>query len=183
MSSSRARGRAREARRARCGGSAVRGAGMLLAGVRRAARAARRPGGELSDPSLLVVVQRYGEVPGGAEAHARAVVRRLVPHFAIDVATTTATDYRTWRHELTAGLDVVDGVTVRRFPGERPRAWNFKLFERRAFRGGDTLDDERAVFDAPGPDPPELLGYLFKRGRDYDPGPFFHYIYYPTVRG
>jgi len=31
-------------------------------------------------------VQRYGDVPGGAEAHARSVVQRLRPHFAIEVA-------------------------------------------------------------------------------------------------
>ena len=45
----------------------------------------------MSDPSLLVVVARYGDVPGGAEAHARSVVQRLKPSFAIEVATTTAT--------------------------------------------------------------------------------------------
>jgi glycosyltransferase involved in cell wall biosynthesis len=137
----------------------------------------------LSDPSVLVVVSRYGDVPGGAEAHARSVVQHLKPHFAIEVATTTATDYLTWKSELTAGIDSVDGVTVRRFPVERPRAWNFKLYERRAFRGGHTLDDERAFIDAQGPYAPELLDYLFKRGRDYDHVLFFQYIYYPTVRG
>jgi glycosyltransferase involved in cell wall biosynthesis len=134
-------------------------------------------------PSLLVVVQRYGDVPGGAEAHARSVVQRLRPHFAIEVATTNATDYLTWRGDLTAGLDAVDGVTVRRFPVEKPRAWNFKLYERRAFAGGHTLADERAFIDAQGPYVPELLEFLFRRGRDYDHVLFFTYIYYPTVLG
>ena len=82
------------------------------------------------------------------------------------MATTTATDYRTWRSELTAGLDAVDGVTVRRFAVERPRAWDFKLYERRAFGGGHTLDDERAFIDAQGPFAPELLDFIFRRGRD-----------------
>ena len=154
-----------------------------MARIRHAARAARRPGGELSDPSLLVVVQRYGDVPGGAEAHARSVVRRLRPHFAMEVATTNSSDYLTWNGDLTAGLDEVDGVTVRRFPVERRRAWNFKLYERRAFRGGHTLDDERAFIDAQGPYAPELLDFLYRRGRDYDHVLFFTYIYYPTVLG
>ena len=134
-------------------------------------------------PSLLVVVSRYGDVPGGAEAHARSVVRHLAPHFAIEVATTTATDYRTWNSELTAGIDAVDGVAVRRFPVERPRTIDFKLRERRAFRGGHTLDDERAFIDAQGPYAPDLLEFLFRRGRDYDHALFFQYIYYPTVLG
>jgi glycosyltransferase involved in cell wall biosynthesis len=130
-----------------------------------------------------VVVQRYGDVPGGAEAHARSVVQRLKPHFAIEVATTNSSDYLTWKGDLTAGLDVVDGVTVRRFPVERPRAWNFKLYERRAFRSAHTLEDERAFVDAQGPYAPELLDHLFKRGREYDHVLFFTYIYYPTVLG
>ncbi|TMC68269.1 MAG: glycosyltransferase family 4 protein [Chloroflexi bacterium] len=115
----------------------------------------------MSEPSVLVVVSRYGDVPGGAEAHARSVVQHLKPHFAIEVATTTATDYLTWKSALTAGTDSVDGVTVRRFPVERPRAWNFKLYERRAFRGGHTLEDERAFIDAQGPYAPELLDFLY----------------------
>ena len=137
----------------------------------------------MSGASLLVVVQRYGNVPGGAEAHARSVVQRLRPHFAIEVATTNSTDYLTWKGDLTAGLDQVDGVTVRRFPVERRRAWNFKLYERRAFRTGHTLEDERAFIDAQGPYAPELLDFLFRRGRDYDHVLFFTYIYYPTVLG
>ena len=137
----------------------------------------------MTEPSLLVVVQRYGDVPGGAEAHARSVVQRLRPHFAIEVATTNSTDYLTWKVDLSAGIDRVDGVTVRRFPVERPRAWNFKLYERRAFRGGHTLDDERAFIDAQGPYAPELLDFLWRRGREYDHVLFFTYIYYPTVLG
>ena len=137
----------------------------------------------MSAPSLLVVVQRYGDVPGGAEAHARSVVRRLRPHFVCEVATTNSTDYLTWKGDLTAGLDQVDGVTVRRFPVERPRAWNFKVYEKRAFRAGHTLEDERAFIDAQGPYAPELLDFLFKRGRDYEHVLFFTYIYYPTVLG
>ncbi|TME63939.1 MAG: glycosyltransferase family 4 protein, partial [Chloroflexi bacterium] len=69
------------------------------------------------------------------------------------------------------------------FPVERPRAWNFKLYERRAFRSRHTLEDERAFIDAQGPYAPELLDFLFKRGRDYDHVLFFTYIYYPTVLG
>src|SRR2546428_8320813 len=156
---------------------------MRVAGVRCAARAPGRPRRGVTNPSLLVVVQRYGDVPGGAEAHARSLVRRLRPPLLIEVATTAALDYRTWRSELTAGIDAVDGVPVRRFPVERPRAWDFKLHERRAFRARHALDDERAFIDAQGPYVPELLEFIFRRGRDYDHVLFFTYIYYPTVLG
>lgn len=135
-------------------------------------------------PRLLVVVQRYGEgVAGGAEAHARELTRRLAPHLDIEVLTTTAQDYRTWENHFTAGIEWVDDVPVHRFPVLRPRAWDFKLYERRAFAEGHTLEDERTFVDAQGPYSPELLEYLWRKSRDVPHVLFFTYIYYPTVRG
>jgi len=134
-------------------------------------------------PSLLVVVQRYGDVAGGAEAHARMLVNRLRPHLDIEVATTTAREYWTWANELTAGLTWVDGVPVRRFPVTKTRARAFHSYERRAFAGGHSLADERAFLDAQGPVVPDLLEHLFRRGREFDHVLFFTYIYWPTVFG
>lgn len=135
-------------------------------------------------PRLLVVVQRYGEgVAGGAEAHARELTRRLAPHLEIEVLTTTAQDYRTWENHFTAGIEWVDDVPVHRFPVLRPRAWDFKLYERRAFAEGHTLEDERTFVDAQGPYSPELLEYLWRTARDVPHVLFFTYIYYPTARG
>ena len=138
----------------------------------------------MSRPRLPVVVQRYGDgVAGGAEAHARELVRRLVPHFDIEVLTTTAQDYRTWENHFTAGIEWVDDVPVHRFPVRRTRAWDFKLYERRAFSEGHTLEDETTFVDAQGPYAPDLLEHLWRIGRDVPHILFFTYIYYPTVRG
>ncbi len=132
----------------------------------------------------MVVVQRYGDgVAGGAEAHAREVVRRLVPHFAIEVVTTTALDYWTWEHVLAAGLDEVDGVPVRRFRVEAGRARDFRRYERAAFGTAHTLADEQAFVRRQGPYVPELLEYVHARGREVDLALFFTYIYYPTALG
>lgn len=132
---------------------------------------------------VLVVVQRYGDVAGGAETHARELVRRLRPHYAIEVATTTAKDYWTWEHTFIAGIDKIDGVPVHRFPVLRPRRQPFRRFERAAFAPAHTLADERAFIDAQGPYAPDLLEYLHRHGRDYDVVLFFTYIYSPTVLG
>src|SRR5207253_4296068 len=106
---------------------------VLVAGVRRAPRTScesRR----MSKPRLLVVVQRYGDgVAGGAETHARELTKRLEPHLDVEVLTTAAADYRTWENAFTAGIEWVDDVPVRRFPVLRQRAYDFKLYERRAF--------------------------------------------------
>lgn len=132
----------------------------------------------------MVVVQRYGDgVAGGAEAHAREVVRRLAPHFRIEVVTTTALDYTTWEHTLAAGLDKVDGVPVRRFRVEEGRARDFRRYERAAFGSAHTLEDEEAFVRKQGPYVPELLDYVHTRGRKVDLALFFTYIYYPTALG
>ena len=65
---------------------------------------------------LAVVVQRYGPaINGGAELHARYIAEHLARHAEVEVLTTCATDYVTWRNELAAGVEQVNGVTVRRF--------------------------------------------------------------------
>jgi glycosyltransferase involved in cell wall biosynthesis len=134
-------------------------------------------------PSVLVVVQRYGDVSGGAEAHARELVAHLRPHADLAVATTTASDYWTWANEYTAGIDAVDGVPVHRFPVESGRARDFRLRERRAFAKVHPLAAEDAFVRAQGPVSPELLEHLRRYGRDFDAVLFFTYIYYPTVYG
>jgi len=138
----------------------------------------------MSRPKLLVVVQRYGEgIAGGAEAHARELTKRLAAHLDVEVLTTAARDYRTWENAYTAGTEWIDDVPVRRFPVLNTRAWDFKLYERRAFSKGHTLQDERTFVDAQGPYAPDLLDHLWRNGRDADHVLFFTYIYYPTVRG
>jgi len=134
-------------------------------------------------PSLLVVVQRYGDVAGGAEAHARMLVSRLRAHVDVEVATTTARDYWTWENAFTAGTTWVDGVRVQRFAVEKPRARFFRTYERRAFAGGHALADELAFLDAQGPVTPDLAEFLFRHGREFDHVLFFTYIYWTTVFG
>src|SRR5690349_16786118 len=124
-------------------------------------------------PSLLVVVQRYGDVAGGAEAHARMLVNKLAPHFDIEVATTTATDYWTWENALTAGTAQVDGVPVHRFAVAKPRARTFHSYERRAFATDHSLADELAFLDAQGPVSPDLAEHVRRRGREFDHVLFF----------
>ena len=55
---------------------------------------------------LAVVVQRYGQaINGGAELHARYIAEHLARHAEVEVLTTCATDYVTWRNELPPGVE------------------------------------------------------------------------------
>ena len=71
---------------------------------------------------LAVVVQRYGaDINGGAEQHARYIAERLSRHASVEVVTTCARDYVTWKNELPAGVEQVNGITRPPLPG-RARA-------------------------------------------------------------
>lgn len=137
----------------------------------------------MNRPPLLAVVQRYGEVTGGAESLARMVATRLAPHFEVEVATTTSRDYWEWDNSFPAGESREGGIVVRRFPVARRRARDFKSRERAVYEPVHAYADEEAFIEAQGPYVPELLEFLHESGRDYDHVLFFTYLYYPTVRG
>src|SRR5215472_2970039 len=102
---------------------------------------------------LAVVVQRYGrQINGGAELHARYIAEHLAKHAQVEVLTTCATDYVTWRNELPAETEQVNHITVRRFRVKHER--DPRLFGRRSdrvFEHPHSVGDELHWLDAEGP--------------------------------
>jgi glycosyltransferase involved in cell wall biosynthesis len=134
---------------------------------------------------LAVVVQRYGQaINGGAELHARYIAEHLARHADVEVLTTCATDYVTWRNELPAGVETTNGVSVRRFRVKHER--DPRVFGRlsdRVFRERHSLADELDWIDAEGPTSPALVDHLQKHGDAYDYCIFFSYRYYHAYHG
>ena len=117
---------------------------------------------------LAFVVQRYGQaINGGAELHARYIAERLARHADVEVLTTCATDYVTWRNELPAGVEQVNGVPVRRFRVKHERdPIAFGRLSERVFNEPHSIADELDWLDAEGPTSPALIDYIAEaRGR------------------
>ena len=106
---------------------------------------------------LAVVVQRYGaDLNGGAELQARYIAERLSRHADVEVLTTCARDYITWRNEIPAGTDSVNGLLVKRFKVSRERnPSDFGKLSQHVFRKFHSVADELKWLQAEGPTSPE----------------------------
>jgi glycosyltransferase involved in cell wall biosynthesis len=134
---------------------------------------------------LAVVVQRYGaDISGGAELHARYIAERLARHAEVDVLTTCARDYITWRNELPEGIETVNGLRVRRFPVARPRdVADFGRRSRIVFEQSHSLADELKWLDSEGPASPKLIKFIAGARDTFDFFVFFSYRYYLAWHG
>jgi glycosyltransferase involved in cell wall biosynthesis len=135
--------------------------------------------------NLAVVVQRYGaDINGGAELHARYIAERLARHASVEVLTTCARDYVTWRNELDAGLEVVHGIPVHRFPVRRERdVDDFGRRSQKVFERPHSFAAELAWLDSEGPTSPALIRHLGAEPDRYDYLIFFSYRYYHAYHG
>jgi glycosyltransferase involved in cell wall biosynthesis len=134
---------------------------------------------------VAVVVQRYGaDINGGAELHARYVAERLARHVEVEVLTTCARDYISWRNALPAGVEQVNGVIVRRFPVAYERDPDtFGERSRLVFEQPHALRDELAWLESEGPASPELISYIRAHEAAYDFFVFFSFRYHHAWHG
>ncbi len=134
---------------------------------------------------LAVVVQRYGaDINGGAELHARYLAEHLAQHAQVDVMTTCARDYVTWRNELPAGTERVNGIRVFRFPVDRERIPRvFGRHSERVFEYEHSLADELSWLDSEGPTSRGLIRHVARARQEYDYFIFFSYRYYHAYHG
>lgn len=125
---------------------------------------------------LLFVTPRYGDLAGGAENLTRALVERCCDGWEVEVATTCARDHFTWRNELPAGAERIDGALVRRFsvsvtppPGGFPAASGGYL--------GSVRRLARSVWSV------DLHRFLVREGSRFDLVLFAPYLFGTTFWG
>jgi glycosyltransferase involved in cell wall biosynthesis len=134
---------------------------------------------------LAFVVQRYGlEINGGAELHCRWVAEHLKKYAEVEVLTTRAADYITWKNSYSRDEEEVNGIRVRRFPVIRVRdPQRFGRLQDWLLRHEHQESDELRWLDEEGPRAPALIQYLKDSESAYDYFFFFSYRYYHSYWG
>lgn len=134
---------------------------------------------------IAFVVQRYGlEINGGAEFLCREVAEHLSKYCNIDVITTCAIDYVTWKNEYDAGETRINGVSVKRFPVDFPR--DIKRFDKcseKVLCKEHSIDEEIEWMKLQGPYSSKLFQYIEESKDRYDFFFFFTYLYCTTFFG
>lgn len=128
---------------------------------------------------IAFIVQRYGlDITGGSELLCRCAAERLSKYYDIEVLTTCAKDYITWRDEYKEGEETINGILVRRFKVAKERnPMIFGLYTRMMLRLFHTKKGELKWLDLQGPYSPVLLDFLKKNDDRYDLFIFFTYRY------
>lgn len=135
---------------------------------------------------IALVNQRYGkEVNGGSEYYTRLLAAQLNKIAQIEVLTTTALSYENWDNYYEDGTEDVDGILVRRFKVDKPRAiCTQRLIGKvlNCFRFKAKWINQIWV-DAQGPYAPDLIKYIIENKEKFDIFIFVTYLYYSTVYG
>jgi glycosyltransferase involved in cell wall biosynthesis len=134
---------------------------------------------------LAFVVQRYGlEINGGAELHCRWMAEHMKKYCEVEVLTTRAFDYITWKNHYPQGEDQINGVPVKRFSTNRPRnPERFGRIQDFILENEHKERDELKWLEEEGPLSPSLIQFIKEREKDYDYFVFFSYRYYHSFWG
>ncbi len=133
---------------------------------------------------LALVIHRYGDgVAGGSEAHARGLAQELRKTHEVEVLTTCARDYLSWRNEFEPGESVVDGIRVRRYPVRKTRDLaRFAAVSDHVFHELHGREDEERWIVENGPFCPDLVDAIRRRA-EIDFFLCYSYRYFTGVKG
>lgn len=134
---------------------------------------------------IAFVVQRCGEeIIGGAEGLCLNLAIKLSHDFEIEIITTCALDYMTWKNYFPSGVSNVKGITVTRFKTDFERnVDDFNSLSNKVLTGSHSLDEELLWMKKQGPFSTELFNFIKNNQNTYDIFIFFTYLYATTFYG
>ena len=134
---------------------------------------------------VAFVVQRYGtEISGGAELHCRWIAEHMKKYWDVEVLTTKANDYITWKDFYTKSEETINEIPVKRFSVQKPRnPERFGRIQNHILAHDHSVKDEMKWLEEEGPFSPSLLKYIKNHKKDYDYFIFFSYRYYHSYFG
>ncbi len=134
---------------------------------------------------IAFVIQRYGlEVNGGAELHCRWIAERLAKYYKVEVLTTQALDYLTWKNHYPRGRALVNRIPVTRLPVRKVRdSYRFGLIQEYVFNQPHQEKDELRWLKEEGPYSPALIKEIKRKKKEFDYFIFFSYRYYHSYYG
>ncbi len=137
-------------------------------------------------PRVAFIPPRCGrEVVGGAESLCFLIASRMREDWEVEILTSRALDYHTWRDSYPAGTEVIDGIPVKRFGVTHEKDDSFDRYcgelEKRIDQVGE--GEAEAWMRRQGPCSEELLAYLRENIDAYDAFIFAPYLYATTYYG
>ena len=137
---------------------------------------------------IALVHPRYGlEISGGSETYARKIAEHLANRYEVEVLTTKAVDSATWKDWYVRDVEMIRGVTVRRFSVQQMRARDFQAFDEAYLaelaQGRSNLVTEKEWFEKHGPYAPALIRYLQRYRETYGAILFLSDANYLTYAG
>ncbi len=136
---------------------------------------------------LAFVLPWYGrDIPGGAESQARRTILKLAEAgVRVEVLTTTIQDYfHDWSvNARKAGVEQVDGITVRRFPVLQRDAKAFNAVNVKVKQHERLSDSDRRIFEEEMIKCPRLPEWIAAHRADHDFFVFIPYMFATTVKG
>ncbi len=135
---------------------------------------------------ILLVNQRYGlEVNGGSELLCRQLAELFTERYEVEVVTTCALDYQKWENYYKPGVEVLNGVTVRRFAVEAFRKQeSFDAICRKVLGNPEhTMEEAKEWVRAQGPVCDAAVQFIIERHKEYKAVLFTTYLYYLSAMG
>src|SRR4029078_13036528 len=104
----------------------------------------------------------------------RYIAEHLARHATVEILTTCASDYVTWRNEASVGDELVNGISFKRFPVAHERdPLTFARKSTHVFENRHSVADELDWLEAEGPAGPALIPHLRSPLQHYDICRFF----------